>query len=136
VVDVWNNSTGGVWQNDVAAGSLYQGPTGPTPSLALLYEWLSVGGVEPTDPGGTNIPGIRMVDGPFIGFRANFNFKTTLGGGGGTVVAPPTTSPDVDLGGGCSIGSNGAGNKAGWTLVGMVLAGLGIRMRQRRRSLQ
>jgi hypothetical protein len=76
VAIVWNNSTGGTWENVVPEGQLYQGPAGPTPALDEFYDWISV------DADGDGIPGIQFVDGPFINFRANFNFKTTQNGGG------------------------------------------------------
>jgi hypothetical protein len=60
VFNIWNNSTGGTWQNVVAGGELYQGPAGPTPALNTLYEWISV------DGDGDGIPGIQFVDCPFI----------------------------------------------------------------------
>jgi hypothetical protein len=72
VAIVWNNSTGGSWQNVVTGGDLYQGPSGPTPALDEYYDCISV------DADGDGVPGIAMVDGPFRGFRANFNFKTTM----------------------------------------------------------
>ncbi|MGB5409374.1 MAG: Ig-like domain-containing protein, partial [Thiogranum sp.] len=59
VAIVWNNSTGGTWQNVVPTGQLYQGPAGPTPALDEFYEWISV------DADGDGIPGIQFVDGPF-----------------------------------------------------------------------
>ena len=40
VAIVWNNSTGGTWENVVSGGELYQGPTGPTPALDEFYDWI------------------------------------------------------------------------------------------------
>jgi hypothetical protein len=70
VAVVWNNSTGGTWQNVIPSGEIYQGPAGPTPAPDEFYDWISV------DADGDGIPGIPMVDSPFLGFRANFSFKT------------------------------------------------------------
>jgi len=91
VAIVWNNSTGGTWQNVVPTGQLYQGPTGPTPALDEFYDWISV------DADGDGIPGIQFVDGPFINFRANFNFKTTASGGG-EVIVPESSISSPNLG--------------------------------------
>jgi hypothetical protein len=49
------------------AGALYQGPAGPTPEVTCLFEQASI------DGDGDGIPGVKFIDGPFIGFRANFN---------------------------------------------------------------
>ena len=56
-----------MFTNPNPAGSLYLGPAGPTPDTTCLYEQVSV------DADGDTVPGARMIDGPFIGFRANFN---------------------------------------------------------------
>lgn len=128
VAIVWNNSAGGTWQNVVPSGQLYQGPAGPTPALDEFYDWISV------DGDGDGIPGIKFVDGPFINFRANFNFKTTAGGGG-EVVAPPTSAPSPDLGGGCTIARAPARRSlkdADWLVISGFIAAVGIRARRRK----
>jgi MYXO-CTERM domain-containing protein len=131
VFNIWNNSTGGTWQNVVAGGELYQGPAGPTPALNTLYEWISV------DGDGDGIPGIQFVDGPFINFRANFNFKTTLGGGG-TVIIPESTVPGPSIGGGCAVSTASIkpGSRSDWLLVAGFVAwmGIGLLWRRRRQS--
>ena len=129
VAIVWNNSTGGTWQNIVPAGQLYQGRNGPTPALDKFYDWISV------DADGDGIPGIPFVDGPFIGFRANFNFSTTQSSGGGDVVIPKSSVPNPDLGSasGCTVGFNTIKprDKGDWAVIGSFLAWLGFWIRRR-----
>jgi len=127
---VWNNSTGGTWQNSVAGGQLYQGPAGPTPALDEFFDWISV------DADGDGIPGIQFVDGPFIDFRANFNFKTTQTGGGGPIEVPkssigsPNNSSD-----GCMIATRPVkpAARSDWLLVAGFVAWLGVYLGWRRR---
>ncbi len=130
VAIVWNNSTGGTWQNVVPTGQLYQGPTGPTPALDEFYDWISV------DADGDGVPGIQFVDGPFIDFRANFNFKTTAGGGG-TVVVPRTTAQSPNLGStaGCTMAKTpvSAANRSDWLLIAGFMAWIGVGVGRRRR---
>jgi hypothetical protein len=130
VLNVWNNSTGGTWQNVVPAGQLYQGPTGPTPALDEFYEWIS------TDADGDGIPGIPFVDGPFISFRANYNFKTTQSDGGGSVVAPESSIPSPNVGStnSCSIAKTPVNplSRIDWLFVGGFIAWLGSCVSRRR----
>jgi len=134
VAIVWNNSTGGTWQNIVPTGQLYQGPAGPTPALDQFYDWISV------DADGDGIPGIAFVDGPFIGFRANFNFKTSQSGGGGPVEVPKSSVPNPDLGSasGCTIEDTSVQRAANsdWLLVAGFITwlGLGSSLRSRRKK--
>ena len=130
VLNVWNNSTGGSWQNIVPTGQLYQGPVGPTPSLDQVYEWISV------DADGDGVPGIRFVDGPFIDFRANFNFNA-VGGTGGPITAPPTSISSPNLGStGCSIAKAPVDplSRGDWVVVAGFLAWLGGFVGWRRRK--
>jgi len=134
VAIVWDNSTGGTWQNVVPTGQLYQGPTGPTPALDEFYEWISV------DADGDGIPGILFVDGPFINFRANFNFKTTQSGGG-EVEIPVSSVSSPNLGSatsGCSIAKGPDSNllkNSDWLVLAgfMVWCGVGARRRHHQR---
>ena len=127
VAIVWNNSTGGTWQNVVPTGQLYQGPAGPTPALDEFYEWISV------DADGDGIPGIQFVDGPFINFRANFNFKTTASGGG-EVEIPVSTVPSPNLGSTCSISKTPRNvlNGGDWLVLSAFITWLGIGVNRRR----
>ena len=68
--------TDGVFINPNPAGSLYQGPAGPPPATDCVYELVS------RDADGDTVPGARMIDGPFIGFSANFNLNLTRNCGG------------------------------------------------------
>ena len=63
----------GEFTNPDPAGSLYLGPAGPTPPTDCVYELVS------RDADGDTVPGAKMIDGPFIGFRANFNLNFTRG---------------------------------------------------------
>jgi hypothetical protein len=69
VVLLWDMD--GVFTNPDPAGALYLGPAGPTPSTDCVYEFVS------RDVDGDTVPGAKMIDGPFIGFRANFNVNLT-----------------------------------------------------------
>ena len=59
--------------NPDASGSLYLGPAGPTPPTDCAYQLVS------RDADGDTVPGAKMIDGPFIDFRANFNLNFTSG---------------------------------------------------------
>ena len=127
---VWNNSTGGTWENVVPGGQLYQGPAGPTPALDEFYDWISV------DADGDGVPGIQFVDGPFINFRANFNLKTEVGGGG-EIDIPRSSVPSPNLGSatsGCSIGKmpRSLSNSGDWLVLSGFIAWLGIGFCRRR----
>jgi hypothetical protein len=128
---VWNNSTGGTWENVVPAGPLYQGPAGPTPPADQFFEWISV------DGDGDGIPGIQFVDGPFIDFRANFSFKTTAGDGG-EIDIPQSSVPSPNLGSatsGCSISSTPRSvlNAGDWLVLAGFVGWLGAAINRRRR---
>ena len=134
VAIVWNNSTGGMWENIVPGGGLYQGLTGPAPALDEFYEWIS------TDGDGDGIPGIKFVDGPFINFRANFNYKTTQSGGGGPVTAPKTSIPSPNLGStnsvSCTISNTPVNllERSDWLILAGLIAWLGFGRLRRRRA--
>jgi hypothetical protein len=49
---------------------LYLGPAFPSPATDTVYDLVS------RDGDGDGIPGIRMIDGPFYGFSANYNLRT------------------------------------------------------------
>jgi hypothetical protein len=55
--------------DSTSAHSLYQGPAGSAPATDTVYDLVSI------DGDGDGIPGIRMIDGPFINFSANFNLR-------------------------------------------------------------
>jgi hypothetical protein len=52
-----------------SGADLYQGPAGPTPESDTLYQLVSV------DGDGNGAPGMKMIDGPFLEFSANYNLK-------------------------------------------------------------
>jgi hypothetical protein len=139
VVNVWNQNA--VWSddpddgraatNDLWAGDTWGGPAGLGLNPNTTWQFVS------TDPDGDNINGVKMVDGPFIGFNANFNL------GAADSCLPGELTPievgDIDSASGCSISRNPAAvsvlNKADWLLVGGFLAWLGaVRKRFKRQT--
>jgi hypothetical protein len=120
----------GVFQNTVVGGELYQGPAGPTPAIDCVYEQVS------RDADGDGVTGAKMVDGPFIGFRANFNINFTRNCGAGTTTTTVSTVKSPSLGSGCSIANHSTGPlRRGdlWVLFGF-LAWLGVKTGQRNRE--
>jgi len=75
---VWN-------EHSTFAGPLWTGCCGTSPSPANAWDLTSV------DGNGDNVPGIPMINGPFLGFNANFNLggssllAVTLNIPGGTI---------------------------------------------------
>ena len=114
-------------------GELYQGPNAPAgvPALDAPFELIS------RDVEGDGCPGARMIDGDFVGFRANFNLNFTEGsGGGGPVIAPPTSiqSPSLgSTGGGCTVARRDAGllYRADVLVLVVFVAWLGLRAGRR-----
>ena len=96
VVIVWNKDA--VWDDpdgvDGPTNNLFTGDAGLAPDPTTTWKLVS------TDVDGDGINGSPMVDGPFIGFSANFN-----AGPGATAAPPPpitTTVVDTKLGGALS----------------------------------
>ena len=126
-----------LWDSDgvftsAPGGELYQGAAGPTPSVTDVYQLVS------RDADGDGIAGARMVDGPFIDFRANFNINLTQSaGGGGPVVAPVSSIPTPSLGGtGCVIVSKAVSPGRGdWLILSVFITFLGALAWRRRRRL-
>jgi hypothetical protein len=81
--------------------------------------------------------GAKMIDGPFVGFSANFNLRTTTPALECTAYTPTVNIADPSGAGGCSISarpSNGI-ERGDWWLVAGFLAWLGgIQMRLRRKT--
>jgi hypothetical protein len=118
-----------MYTNPDPRGALYQGDAGPIPALDCLFEQVSV------DGDGDTVPGVRFIDGPFIGFRANFNLNFTRGCTVGEVDNPRVTVKDSDPGGGCTLlGTAKAPLSRSdlWLLLGLVGA-LGAYTARRRR---
>lgn len=124
VVDVWdhnalwkqtNPSTNGLWTGDAWAG-----PAGFTVNPATTWLYVT------SDSDGDGFNGVKMIDGPFIGYMADFNLSAsdscTL------EAAPFTTAPDVTKVGGCSLGAGDAGltERGDWWFVAGFLAWLGV----------
>jgi len=111
------------------AGALYQGPAGPTPDVNCLFEYASI------DGDGDGIPGVKFIDGPFIGFRANFNqnFKQNCGAAG-EVEVEKSSIKSSDPGGGCTLsGATTTPLSRGdyWLMLGCI-ASLGAFVTRRR----
>ena len=116
VILLWDANA--AYSNPDPSGALYQGPAGPTPAITCAYELVS------TDADGDTVPGARMIDGPFIGFRANFNINFLQNCAAGVVIVPVSTIGSPDAGGGCSmsIGDISPVRRADvWFLLGFII---------------
>jgi hypothetical protein len=81
----WNDPNGQgdfARTNDLWTGGTWAGPDGLTVNPLTTWQFVS------TDPDGDGINGVKMVDGPFIGFSPNFNLSAA-----DSCIAPDTT-PD------------------------------------------
>jgi hypothetical protein len=119
-----------MYTNPDPRGALYQGDAGPTPATDCLFEQVSV------DGDGDTVPGVRFIDGPFIGFRANFNLNFTRGCTVGEVDNPRVTVKDSDPGG-CTLSSSAKNQLSRsdlWLLIGLVGI-LGTYTARRRKKL-
>ena len=97
-IDVFNlYEANAIFTNPDPRGSLYQGEAGPTPALDCRFEQTSI------DGDGDTVPGVRFIDGPFIGFRANFNLNFSRGCGAGEIEVPKSSIKSADAGSGCSM---------------------------------
>jgi hypothetical protein len=125
VVDIWNQSA------VFGPSQLYTGGTGCA-NPAQVWDLMS------TDWDGDGQNGAKMIDGPFAGFSANFNLRTTTTAlPCSTTYTPTVTVADPSNAPGCSISSTpvSALKRADWWLVGGFLAWLGgIRFRAKRRQ--
>jgi hypothetical protein len=99
VVLLWD--TDGIYNNPDPSGALYLGPAGPAPATTCVFELVS------RDADGDTVPGAKMIDGPFIDFRANFNVNFTQSCQAGAVGGQKSRidSPDT----GCSISNTATG---------------------------
>lgn len=128
VAMVWEENA--AFEHDNPRGQLYQGPAGPTPTPDAIFQQVS------RDGDGDGVPGIGMVDGPFIGFRANFNLNFDKSdSGGGTAVIPTSNVQSPSLGG-CTINSKPVSpvSRGDWWLVGGFLAWMGMFVRRRKKQ--
>ncbi len=125
VVDIWNQSV------KFGPSKLFTGEVGCV-NTAQVWDYMSA------DWDNDALNGAKMLDGPFLGFNANFNLRTTTAALS-CVSPPPAVNVDnPSKAGGCSIGarpSNGI-ERADWWLVAGFLAWLGgIRARLKRKAI-
>jgi len=113
-----------------APGALYQGPTGPTPALDAVFEFVS------RDVEGDGVPGARMIDGPFIDYRANFNLNFTRSSAGGEAETVVSSVRRPNLGGGCTLGQPARGilSRGDLVLVAGFIGWMGAMAARRRRT--
>ncbi len=113
---------------------LYQGAAGLAPDPATAWNL----GVVDTVDDSNSTPGIRMVDGPFAGFEANFNLATSVSN-----VEQPTVQASIPSPGGISSAGCVMGPTAGdlplrkhgeWILIAGLMAWWGRVIRRRSRS--
>jgi len=126
VVDIWDIAS------TFAPSTMFTGGGTTDPwsdDPATVWTFMSA------DWDGNGINGGGMIDGPFVGFNANFNVMAATGTGGGGTTNPttprtpgPVTIADPSFGGGCTLATRPASvAKAGdWLLVGLALVGLAL----------
>lgn len=128
VVDVWQagdwtdvNPNSQIW---TFGGGSYRGPT---------YDYVSV------DWDGDGVAGAGMIDGPFQGYRANFNVMRSGAGSGTSERVPESrTAPDSKKMPGCTISTRPISplERGDWWLVGGFIAWLAwVRRRSQKHSL-
>ena len=145
VVNVWNRNE--VWNTNPAnldppppakVNKLFDGVTWAGPAGFTVNpntKWLFVS----SDPDGDGFNGVKMIDGAFIGYSANFNL-----GASSSCLAGEKTVISVDesksFPSGCSISKNPAAatmlDKSEWLLVGGFLAWLGALRKRFKRQVQ
>ncbi len=129
---VWNDPDGtAISKNNLWVGERWAGPAGVTVNPATTWAYVS------TDNDSNSINGVGMIDGPFIGYNANFN----LGPADSCLTAAPTQSaaPEVSkVSGGCSISSLpvNPSERADWWLLAGFVAWLGVVRRRNKRQHQ
>lgn len=129
---LWNDPDGtGVSKNNLWVGERWEGPAGFTVNPATTWALVS------TDNDGNGINGVPMIDGPFIGYNANFN----LGPTNSCVLAAPSVSSASEVSkvsGGCSISSFtvNLSERADWWLLAGFVAWLGVARRRFKRQHQ
>jgi hypothetical protein len=145
VVNVWDRNA--VWKtnplnldppppakvNKLFDDETWAGPAGLTVNPAATWAFVS------TDPDGDGINGVKMVDGAFIGYGANFNLGANSSCLPGDLTVVNATESTSFPGGGCTISRNPTAvnvlDKSEWLLIGGFLAWLGaIRRRFRRQA--
>jgi hypothetical protein len=138
VVNVWNQSAvwsdadgTGIPKNNLWVGERWAGPAGVTVNPATTWALVS------TDNDNNGINGVPMIDGPFIGYNANFN----LGPTDSCLTAAPTVSSASEVSkvsGGCSLSSFNVNpsERADWWLLAGFLTWLGVVRRRNKRQRQ
>jgi hypothetical protein len=124
VVDVWDQNA--VWQqadptiNGLWTGEKWAGPAGFTVNPATTWRAVT------SDSDGDGFNGVKMIDGPFIGYMADFNLSASDSCTAQAV--PYTTAPDVNKVSGCSLGASNVDltERGDWWFVAGFLAWLGL----------
>jgi hypothetical protein len=124
VVDVWDQSA------TFGPSQLYTGPAGCA-NTSQVWDFMS------SDWDGDAQNGVKMIDGPFTGFSANFNLLTTTPALACGAYTPTVNVADPSNAPGCSISPTpvSALRRGDWWLVAGFLAWLGgIRIRLKRKT--
>jgi hypothetical protein len=126
VVNVWGQNAS--WddqddgdKNNLWTGALWAGPSGYTVNPPTIWAYVS------TDSDGDGEIGVKMIDGPFQKFSANFN----LGPSDSCVASAPSAiaiESSDKVGGGCSLGTGNTRltERGDWWLLAGFLAWLGL----------
>lgn len=134
----WNTSSDidvvDIWNLDAVFGpsQMYTGNAACN-NPATLWDLMS------TDWDGDGQNGAAMIDGPFIGFKANFNIRLP----GSPILTCSAYTPTVNISdpsnmpSGCSIATTPveSASRADWWLVGGFIAWLGLIFKRRRKNL-
>jgi hypothetical protein len=119
---IWDDPDAGV-KNDLWTSARWAGPAGVTVDPDTMWDYVS------TDSEGDVIIGVKMLDGPFIGYSANFNLGPASSCvGSSTVTVDMEISEDTKVAGGCSLSRHTTTlvERGDWWLIAGFLAWLGL----------
>jgi hypothetical protein len=118
----WDDPDAGV-KNDLWTSARWAGPAGVTVDPDTTWAYVT------TDSENDGINGVRMLDGPFIGYSANFNLGPASSCvGSSTVIIDMEISEDTKVPTGCSLGASKVNltERGDWWLIAGFLAWLGF----------